>query len=304
MTERIRAALLVALSLGVGSACSKASPAPESGEGDAVPGATGSPGSVVPPGSTVDAGGGGEATGSISAQITLPAGQRIDVVLWTVAGGGATGAVQNGLADVSNSLKAAFLVGNLPSAKGYGITLSATASDGSVVCGGSANFDVAPRSTTPVAVAMACSVATGGAKVTRGDGSTYDCAALASAAATPAETQVGSSVAVSAKANGPDPGSLSYSWMASSGSFDDPSSATPQFTCGAVGIATLTVSAADGPVPVGASCNSGLGTKTVTVKCDPAIVAVPALPPWATVVLGLAVMGLGSLTASRRRRLA
>jgi hypothetical protein len=301
MTERIRAILLVALSLAVGSACNQAAPTTDSSTANAAPGPTGTAGGGGTSGVPIDASAGGEATGSISAQITLPSGQKFDALLWTITGGGAVGPVQNGLVDVSKSLVAAFVVGNLPSATGYRIDLSATANDGSVVCGGTATFDVAPRATTPVAVAMACNVATGGAKVTRTDGSTYDCAAVASVTANPTEVTVGSSVTVSAKANGPDPASLSYSWTASSGSFDNPSSATAHFTCATQGVASLTLVAADGPVPSGASCSPALNTKALAVRCDPAVTAVPALPPWAMALLGLAVVGVGSLSASRRR---
>jgi hypothetical protein len=211
------------------------------------------------------------------------------------------GTVRNGLVDVSNTPAANFLVGNLPSAMGYSIALSSTAKDGSVVCGGSATFDVAPRATTSVPVAMACNVATGGAKVTRVDGSTFDCAAVASVTATPAETTVGSAVSLAAVAKGPDTGALSYSWTASSGSFDNPGSATPRFTCTAPGLATLVVTASDGPVPSGASCSPDLDTRAVTVRCDP-VVAVPALPPWAVVLLGFAMLGVGSVAARRRCR--
>jgi hypothetical protein len=300
VTARVLLAFLLAcVALGVGSGCNDAS-SPAGGAGYAAPAPTGSSGNAPAPGSTFDAGAGGETTGSLSAQITLPAGQNIAVVLWTISGGGTVGSVQSGLVDVSHSLVAAFIVGNLPSAMGYRITLSATADDGSVICAGSASFDVAPRATASVAVGMACNVATMGAQVTRVDGSTFNCAAVSSVTATPAETTVGSSVTVSGTANGPDPGGLSYSWTATSGSFDKPNSPTAQFTCAAAGLATLTLTAGDGPVPLGSSCATSLNTKTVAVRCDPVIAAVPALPPWAMVLLGLTMLGVGSLAAGGR----
>jgi hypothetical protein len=301
MTVRTLALLLVALSLGSGAACDARPTATANGAGDAPPGPAAPPASVTPPANSVDASAGGESTGSLSAQITLPGGQDIGVLLWKITGGGAAGAVQTGLVDVSKSPVASFLVGNLPSAMGYQIALSATASDGSVICAGAASFDVAPRATTPVAVSMACSVATMGSQVTLPNGSTFNCAAVSSVTATPAETTVGSSVTVSASASGPDPGGLSYSWAASSGTFDKPNSPTAQFTCAAQGLATLTMTVADGPVPGGSSCNPTLTTKATTVRCDSVITAVPALPPWAIVLLGFTVMGVGSLAAGRRR---
>jgi hypothetical protein len=244
-------------------------------------------------------------TGSVGAQITLPAGQAIEVVLWTLTAS-TSAVVQTGSVDVSRSLRAAFSVGNIPAGSGYRVALSATTIDGSVICAGSATFDVFARQTTQVSALMACNVATSGAQVTRVDGVAFDCAAINNVTISPDEVTVGSFASASASATGPAPGAITVAWSAFGGTFDNPSSPTPRFTCTQPGTATLTVTAADGPVPSGSSCNAALGSRTVTVKCDAPVVAtaVPALPPWAVALLSVAVFGAGSFWARRRSRIA
>jgi hypothetical protein len=153
MTDRIRATLLVALCLVASSGCGPVGSAEESR----------SSGVIVAPGNSADPGAGEETTGSINAQFTLPGGERLDTVSWTVTCGGAGGVVQHGQVDVTNSLAATFLVANLPPATGYRMALAATASSGRVTCAGSAHFDVAPGMTTSLSVPMACNVATAAA---------------------------------------------------------------------------------------------------------------------------------------------
>jgi hypothetical protein len=152
MTDRIVAALLVGISLGLGPACTNAGSAAT---------ASGPPDPTGDPGSARGESAGDAATGSVHAQLTLPPGRSFDVVLWTITEPASGGIVQNGRVDVKNSLVISFIVGNLPAAAGYRVGLYTTASDG-VYCEGGSTFDVAPRSTTPVAVAMACNVAGAG----------------------------------------------------------------------------------------------------------------------------------------------
>ena len=68
--------------------------------------------------------------------------------------------------------------------------------------------------------------------------------------------------------NGPSP--LSYSWTSTSGSFSDPTSAAPTFTCTVAGGATLTVMVSDGDPAAGCADKA-----TVVVTCsghtDPAL---------------------------------
>jgi hypothetical protein len=304
----------------------------DAGLGNAPGGATtsvpSSTAGVPPPGDT--------GSGSLGANITLSSGQTIEVVLWAVTGpGGASTVVQNGKVDVQNSQVASFYVANLPAASGYSIALTATAIDGSVTCTGSSGFDIAAHQTTRSSVALACNVATSGALVTRANGASYNCAAVNRVGVTPMAAEVGSSVAASVTAKGPDATSLKYAWSATAGSFDDPTSATPHFTCAAPGTTTLTVTASDGPIPAGSSC--ALSTGMASVSCEAAVdagteagvdagtdaevdagtdagvdagtdggvivtAAAPALPPWGLALLGLTLLGVGSRLARSRHR--
>src|SRR5262249_30750040 len=81
------------------------------------------------------------------------------------------------------------------------------------------------------------------------------------------EAFVGSTIALAGSAhdtdNGPQP--LHYQWSATSGSFDNATSANPTFTCGAnPGPTQITLTVSDGD-PL-ASCAD---TSTTTVQCDP-----------------------------------
>ena len=207
-------------------------------------------------------------TGAVGAQLTLPAGQQIQVVQWIVTGpNGASTVVQTGSVAVPVQV-VSFLASSLPAGTGYRIALSGTAIDGSIVCTGSASFDIQARVTTTVSVALACSVTTSGSQVTLITGQTFDCANVTNVTAIPAETAVGGAISLTGMAVGPAPGAVSYGWSAPSGSFDQANSSSAQFTCTAPGPVPVTLTAADGPVPAGAACSSALSTRTVTVVCD------------------------------------
>lgn len=300
MRAHVLAALLAGLVTGV-VACGDAGPSPggAENEGAAPPDPPAFEGGAPIPGSSAGPDGGAEATGGIGAQITLPAGQTVAVISWSITGpAGASTPVQRGTVNVQNSLVASFYVGNLLAAQGYGIALSATTVDGSITCMGSAQFGIVARQTTQVGIAMGCNLAPSAVA----DAGTFNCATVNSVAVVPDETTVGSSVSVSSTVSGPVPSALTYSWTASSGSFNNPASATPVFTCAVPGTATLTLTAADGPVPVGSSCDSALDTRSIAVTCDPVVASsVPALPPWGMALLGLSMAGAGCLAARRRR---
>ena len=243
-------------------------------------------------------------TGSVGLQLMLPSGQSIEVVDWTITGpNDATTVVQSGMAK-SQSLGVSFLIGNIPAGNGYQIALSGTATDGSVTCTGSAGFNVAVRATTPVAIQLACAVASNGAHITRINGSSYDCAALNSVSASPTETTVGGFVTLSATATGPVPGAVTYAWSAPSGSFDSPTSATTNFTCSAGGPVALTLAVTDGRVPAGESCSAALSARTVTVTCDSQVQPppIPAVPRLGLLAMAAALLGIGSVATRPRRR--
>ncbi len=207
--------------------------------------------------------------GTIGMQLTLPGGEQINSVSWTITGpNGATTVVKTGMVNVGNSTKVNFQIGGIPAGTGYSITLSGSSADGTVTCAGSATFNASARATTSVNVVLQCTTPAPEAGTLQVSATTVNCATFNSLSVSPSETTVGNSVALSASANGPNASALTYAWSATSGSFDDPTSASPHFTCGASGTATLTLRVSDGPVPSTNSCDPSLSTTTTTVTCD------------------------------------
>jgi acid phosphatase len=207
--------------------------------------------------------------GKVGMTLTLPGGEQINTVNWTITGpNGATTVVQTGSVDVANSTTISFLVAGIPAASNYSISLTGTSVDGSVTCSGSASFNTTALTTTNVSVALQCNTAApeaGSALVTAG---TYNCGTVTAISASPSEVNVGYPLTVTASATAPNSGGLTYAWSAPSGSFDNASSASPHFTCSTPGNVTLQVTVGDGTVPVGSTCNTALNTSTITVKCD------------------------------------
>lgn len=242
-----------------------------------------------------------DAVGGVGLTLTLPSGESIEVLDWTISGpNGAASVVQSGAAH-SQSAGFSFLVGGLPAASNYRVTLSGTATDGSVTCTGAAPFDITPRTTTQVSLLLACSISTAGAHVTRVNGTSFNCAAANGIAANPSETTVGHSVALTGHASAPVANTLTYAWSAPSGVFDNPTSGTTGFQCTAPGAVTVTLTVADGPVPAGQSCAASLDMSTAVVTCDSpqGPPPVPSMPPWALAALVAAVAGLGARAARR-----
>jgi hypothetical protein len=264
-----------------------------------------------------------DGTGTVGAKLTLPAGQQIEVVQWVITGpNNAVTMVQSGSVNIPNTDVVSFYASDIPAGTNYRITLSGTAIDGSVTCTGSASFAVQSHVTTPVPVALACSVATTGSQVTLVSGTTFNCADVTNVSAVPAETAVGGTIHVAAMAAGPVPSALSYAWSAPSGTFDHPNAASANFTCTVAGPVPITFVTADGAVPAGAACNTVASTRTITVLCDappadagvpppdagsdaggaPPPPAVPALPGSRVFLLGIAMLAVGALRSRRPRR--
>jgi hypothetical protein len=212
------------------------------------------------------------ATGTVGMTLTLPGGELINTVSWTVTGpSGASTVVQSGSVNLQNSLSVSFVITGLPAASGYSIALSGTSVDATVTCAGSVSFSVAARATTSVSDLLQCNptaAQTGSLSVS---GVPYDCAAWSGVSVIPSEATVGHSLAVSATATGANPAALTYAWSAPSGSFDTPNAGSANFTCATPGAVTLTLTVGDGPVPDGGSCSASLSTTTVQVTCDAAL---------------------------------
>jgi acid phosphatase len=221
------------------------------------------------PGTT--AGSSAENTGTVGMELTIPGGQPIASIVWTITGpNGASTVVQSGTTNVGNSQTVSFLVGGIPSGTGYSISLSGATTVGGVTCSGSAGFSITPRATTNVSVLLQCSATAPDSGSANVSASLFNCGTVTGISASPSEVNLGYPVALSASATGANPAALTYSWSAPSGSFDNPSAPNPNFSCGAPGPVTLTVTVGDGAVPDGGTCAPTQTTATVQVQCDTA----------------------------------
>jgi hypothetical protein len=210
-------------------------------------------------------------TGSVGVALTLPGGQSLATLSWTVTNTATGAVVQQANVNVQNSLSINFVVGNLASGINYTITLTGTAVGGGVSCAGSATFTVTPRATTNVSVFLRCTPLGGDSGSVAIGGQIVDCAVVNGTTATPSETSVGTSLALQAQATGVDPAALTYAWSAPSGTFSSASGAATNFTCTVPGPVTVTVTVGDGAIPDGGSCDPSQSTTTVSVLCDPAL---------------------------------
>ena len=184
-------------------------------------------------------------------------------VSYSITGPG--GFATSGTINVASSSTVSAIIGDLPAGDGYSITLSSTGTDGTTTCGGSAAFNVTAHAVTTVAITLDCHQPskTGSVAV---NGTINVCPVADGLSASPTDVAVGFPVTLAIAAhdadNGPSP--LAYSWTAASGSFSDPTSATPTFVCNAPGPVTLTATAADGDTTAGCA-----DTLSVVVTCEP-----------------------------------
>jgi hypothetical protein len=205
-----------------------------------------------------------DSTGEIGLALQLPGGTTIQTASFSIAG--PRGFSRTGNIDVSASTKLTALIGGIPAGTGYQITLTATTTDGSTSCTGSASFDVQPGRITSAVVAMTCHEAPRTGSVLVG-GNLNICPTIDALGATPSEVQVDGSIALSASAHDSDagPNPLSFGWVSSSGTFSDATARNPMFTCTTPGSVTLQLTVSDGdPLP---SCAD---TATARVACSAA----------------------------------
>jgi phospholipase C len=201
-----------------------------------------------------------------SAALQLGPGLTLDTVSYTITGPG--GFTRSGTLDVSHSTSISGTISGLPAGSGYNITVSGTSTDGSTTCGGSATFTVMARQTAMVGVHVVCQQKpnTGSVSI---NGTINTCAVLDGIMANPGEVVVGNSIALTAVAHDPDhgPSPIAYSWSAPSGTFSDPTSSAPKFTCTTAGSVTVTASVTDGD----AACPASQFTATLTCSARPAL---------------------------------
>lgn len=201
-------------------------------------------------------------TGSLGMELQVAPGVTISTVNWRISNA-ATGFTRSASVNVRLSNTLQFLAGGIPAGTGYTITLSAASVDNAFTCTGSAGFNVTVGTSTPVGLTLSCSTTPPGQGTVIVTGTTQVCANLDSVSVSPLETTVNGPIALAATASA---GSLptTFAWTATAGTFDNPTSATPTFTCPATpGSVTISVTA----LPSAATCNT-VTTQSVTVTCD------------------------------------
>jgi len=188
---------------------------------------------------------GRDTTGSVSVALQLATGQTINTASYSITG--PNGFSRSGTVDVSQSSTLSFTVGVIPAGAGYRVAVTANTTDGGTTCAGSAIFNVIAAQTVVVNVPAACHEAARTGTVTV-NGKLNICPTIDGIGASPAEVQVGGSVALTGSAHDSDagPAALAFSWQATSGSLSGPSAQSPTFKCTAPGPATVTVNVTDG----------------------------------------------------------
>ncbi len=208
-----------------------------------------------------------EQTGTIGAELQLP-GIAINSVTYAITG--PESFTRSGTIDLSHASSLSFTLGGIPAGSGYTITLTATSTDGTTSCAGSATFTIAAGATTQVAIHLDCHQppTTGSVAVS---GTVNICPVIDSLSATPSAAAVGNAIALASAAHDPDdgPSSLAYQWAATSGTFANSSIQNPTFTCTAVGVATLTLTVSDGDSAPGCPATSSTSvTCTAAAQAD------------------------------------
>jgi phospholipase C len=218
---------------------------------------------------------GDTASGSVDIAL-VQGGVTLSNVSYAISG--PNGFAKSGTINVASSTSVSAVIGGLPAGNGFSITLSATGTDGTTNCGGSAMFNVTAGTAIKVMVTLDCHqpAKTGSIAV---NGVVNICPTLNALSASPAEVLVGSSLSLSAVTvdadNGPSP--LSYSWTASSGTLTGATTATPSFECITTGPATISVTASDGDTTAGCAAQG-----SVVVTCsghNDAALLVPTATP-------------------------
>src|SRR5262249_3968989 len=159
---------------------------------------------------------------------------------FTITGPGSF--TRTGTIDVSHSATISATIPAIPAGTGYSVGLSATSTDGKVGCAGSTMFNVVGGATTPATVHLACheTPRTANVLVNR---TLNLCPLVDGISASPAEIIVGGSISLAAFAHDSDaaPAPLSYSWTATSGEIDAPTSQNARFFCTVTGNVTITL---------------------------------------------------------------
>jgi hypothetical protein len=218
-------------------------------------------------------------TGTVSGQLTLPGGEHISTVTYTLANAFDT---YSGVVNVANATSIGFVIGNVAAGGNYTLTLHAVSDDGSVVCDGAqTGISVTGRSTVAVLVPLVCAT-TAEAGSTLVNTTTSSCPVWNTIVANPSSartTPPNNQVTLYGSAQAPAPALITFAWSAPAGTVgattnDGAGNGTATFTCPSmVGPVVVSLTVSDGPLPDGGSCPATYTMGTVTVSCVQCAVA-------------------------------
>src|SRR5262252_3422084 len=209
----------------------------------------------------------GGGAGSFEIALVIGGGFTLDAVNYAITGPASF--AKTGTIDVSQSATLTATIGGIPAGRGFTIALSGDTVGGTASCAGAAAFDITAAQTTRVTVDLKCHEAprTGSVLVI---GRLNVCPVIDGITALPDEVNVGASVSLTAAAHDSDagPAPLHYQWSAPSGTFDDPSTTSPLFTCTSAGPVTVTLTVFDGDPAVGCAATMDLA---INCSVEPAV---------------------------------
>jgi hypothetical protein len=206
-------------------------------------------------------------TGEVKMALTLPGGEVINSVTYTVTGGPSSVSRSQSV-NVTNSSVLRFQVGDLPVGPGYTMALTATTQAG-LDCAVTGTFAVANNTVTTLMLTLQCGSTTptpdhddAGDLRVNVDISVSDgiaCPSVTGVSSLPLETATGSVVALEAFVS--QSAGVTNAWTGTGGTFSAPSASASSFICAGVGERTLTFTAnKTGCAPA---------TTTVPVTCSP-----------------------------------
>jgi hypothetical protein len=176
--------------------------------------------------------------------LALPGGWSVLEVAWVVQGAdGST--VASGAQDVGVQQDTLSLGFVLPAGQGDILYLSALTASGDTCSGTSAPFNVIPGVPGDISVAMSCQTT---------DSVQSDCPAVLVQGPTPPAAAVPyGTVSLAVTASDPEGTAVpSFTWVATGGTFSDPSAGSTLYTCSTAGTQTISLTVTD-QVPSGCS---------------------------------------------------
>ena len=183
----------------------------------------------------------------------------VSTATYTISG--PNGFASAGTVPVGDSPDVPVTLSHLPVGQGYQLDLSATASDGVIVCTGSTTFDVVDNNATfTLIVHLTCAVPSGNADV---QGTVNVCPVLEGLSASPLALRLGGISRLSVAAHDSDngPATLSYSWAVNGVKLPTQTASTLSFACTSLGSVTIAASVLDGDP----SCSE---SSSVQVSCE------------------------------------